>query len=120
MPYEDIPILHVLNYWLADAFDASGETDLLAWLGDGKKLSDMFNPEQLALIYTSERAQELAGFIKHLGVDVLEDYLNDGPRPYAVLLDVRQRELIFSAGRHEGTAAISTDWFKRGRESALH
>jgi hypothetical protein len=119
MPYEDIPILHVLNYWLADAFDVSGELDLLVWLGDGKSLSEMFTPEELPLLYTQERRQELAGFIRHLGVDVLEDYLNDGNRPYAVLLDVRNHELVFSAGRPEGKAAILTDWFKRDRASAI-
>lgn len=119
MPYKDIPILHVLNYWLADAFEASGEADLLTWLADGKTLRDMFAPDVLASLYTPERADELTGFIRHLGVDVLEDYLNDGPRPYAVLLDFHHGDLVFSAGKREGTAAIETGWFKSHRASVL-
>ena len=120
MPYDTIPIAHVLNYWLADGFDASEQTDLLEWLGEGKTLADMLGEEASTNFYTPQRRQEITGFTKYLGLYELQHYLNDQDDKSAVLLRMAMDgELIFAAGNPEGTAAIATDWFARNRESVI-
>ena len=120
MPYEDISIAHVLNYWLADGFDVSEQTDVLEWLGEGKTLADMLGEEASASFYTPQRKQEITGFAQYLGLYELQYYLNAEDNKLAVLLRMAMDgELIFAAGNPEGTPAISTDWFARNRESVI-
>ena len=120
MPYEDIPIAHVLNYWLADGFDASKETDVLVWLDEGKTLADMLGDEASASFYTPERKQEIADFISAFDLHVLQCYLNNQDDKSAVVLKrTSTGEFIFAAGEPEGTPAISTEWFSRHRANAL-
>lgn len=121
MPYEDIPIAHVLNYWLADGFDASEETDVFVWLGDGRTLADMLGVEASDSFYTPVRKREIAEFISYLNLHELQCYLNDQDDKPAVLLRQHSNgEFVFAAGKPEGTPAISTEWFGRHRASALH
>jgi len=118
MPYDDIPIAHVLNYWLADGFDATEQTDVLEWLGDGKTLSDMLGEEASASFYTPERRQEIAGFIVAFDLHELQCFLNDqDDKPAVVLSQASNGEFVFAAGNSEGTAAIVTEWFTRSRAS---
>jgi len=120
MPYEDISIAHVLNYWLADGFDASEQTDVLEWLGEGKTLADMLGEEASASFYTPQRRQEITAFTQYLGINELQFYLNAQDNKSAVLLrTTSDGEFMFAAGNPEGTPAISTDWFARNRESVI-
>ncbi len=120
MPYDDVPIAHVLNFWLADAFDASDETDVVTWLGKGKTLTDMLGPEASQRFYTPQRIEELALFIHSLGLITLQYYMNNEDAKCAVVVSQGPRgELVFAAGNPEGTPAIMTDWFKRDREALL-
>lgn len=120
MPYEDIFIAHVLNYWLADGFDASEETDVLEWLGEGKTFADMFGEEVAASFYTPERVEQIHSFISAYDLLELQYYLNDNDRLQAVVLELRgQRELAFKAGNPAGVPAISTEWFARHRAEVL-
>ena len=116
MPYEDISIAHVFNYLLADGFDASGETDVLVWLGNGKTLADMLGVEVSQNFYTKERKEELSSFIFFMKIEELPHHLNDDDEKSAVVLTLNSDdELVFSAGNPKGTPAIITDWFKRQR-----
>ena len=100
MPYEDIFIAHVLNYWLADGFDASGEEDLLQWLGDGKTFTDMFGAEGAESFYTPERIEQIHGFISAFDLHELQLYLNNDDKVQAVLLELRgDHELVFKEGK---------------------
>ncbi len=120
MPYEDIPIAHVLNYWLADGFDASAQTDILKWLSGGKTLTDMLGQEASTSFYTPERKQEIAEFINAFGLYELQCFLNDqDDKPAVVLEQASNGEFVFVAGTSEGTPAIATEWFGRHRASAL-
>lgn len=120
MPYEDIPIAHVLNYWLADGFDASEQTDVLEWLGDGKTLADMLGEEASVSFYTPQRKKEISEFAQYLGLNELQYYLNaEDDKPAVLLRLATNGEFIFAAGKPEGTPAISTDWFAQHRESVL-
>jgi len=120
MPYEDIPIAHVLNYWLADGFDAAEQTDVLEWLGEGKTLADMLGEEASVSFYTPQRKQEISEFTRYLGLNELQYYLNAEDDKSAVLLrSASDGEFMFAAGNPRGTPAISTDWFAQHRESVL-
>jgi hypothetical protein len=120
MPYEDIPIAHVLNYWLADGFDASGQTNVLDWLGEGKSLTDMLGKEASNSFYALWRRQEIARFIAVYDLHELQCYLNDRDDQPAVLLGFTASDgFVFSAGDREGTPAIVTEWFKRDRANVL-
>lgn len=120
MPYEDIFIAHVLNYWLADGFDASKETDVLEWLSEAKTFTDMFGEEVAATFYTPERVEQIHSFINAYDLRELQYYLNDNDRLQAIQLGLRDgRELVFKAGNPAGTPAISTEWFARDRAKVL-
>lgn len=120
MPYEDIPITQVLNYLLADGFDASEETDVLKWLGGGKTLTNMLGPEASRSFYTPVRRAELVDFIGVFGIIELQYYLNDEDDKSAVIVSQGPYgELVFLPGNGEGTPAIATDWFKRDRAKLL-
>ena len=120
MPYEEIPIAHVLNYWLADRFDASDLTDVLEWLGEGKTIADMLGAEASTSFYTRERRQEIFEFVQHMGLDELQYFLNDqDDKPAVLLRQAPNGELVFAAGIPEGTPAIATEWFSRHRAIAF-
>jgi len=120
MPYEDIYIAHVLNFWLADGFDASEQTDVLEWLGEGKTIADMLGEEASTSFYTPQRRHEIAAFTQSLGLNELQYYVNAQDDKSAVLVRMTSDgEFIFAAGNPEGTPAISTDWFARNRESVI-
>ena len=116
MPYEDISIAHVFNYLLADGFDATGETDVLVWLGNGKTLADMLGVVVSRSFYTKERKAELADFIFFMKIEELQHHMNNDDEKSAVVLTLnRDDEIVFSAGDPKGTPAIVTDWFKQHR-----
>ena len=116
MPYDDIPIAHVLNYLLADGFDASGCEDVREWLGEeGKTLADMLGQEASDNFYSDERLDELHGFIQAFDLHELELYLNDNDAHSAVRLRLREGKLVFFAGDPRGVPAITTSWFERHR-----
>jgi hypothetical protein len=120
MPYEDIFIVDVLNYWLADGFDASEQTDVLEWLGSGKTLADMLGEEASISFYSLERKQQIDDYLNVFDLHELQCYLNDHDDKPAVLLRMNSNgEFVFVAGMSEGTPAISTEWFGRHRERVL-
>ncbi|MFZ1301405.1 MAG: hypothetical protein WAQ27_02390 [Candidatus Microsaccharimonas sp.] len=110
MPYDEIPLVHVLNYYLADAFDASEATDVLEWLGDGKTLAELVGADVSQQFY-AQRHEELAEFIHYIGLDLID---SDGPN--AITLTVRnQGELVLRPGNAAGTPWILTEHFQRTR-----
>lgn len=106
MQYHDVPIAHVLNYYLYDAFKQSGEDDLRGWLGPKGKLAPG--------LFTDERRQEAFGYIHALGLDDLEVWMNFSADNPAVRLTLRNgAELVVCAVAGDGVAWISTPHFER-------
>ncbi len=118
--YEPIPIGHVLNYLLADAFEASGETDPFTWLGTGKTLYELAGQNASFSFYAPKRCEELHDYLYALGLDDLEANLNQPGSPIAIELTFKQRfELIFRAGSREGVVWFLTEYFERDRQAFL-
>jgi len=120
MLYEDIPIAESLNYLLADAFDASGQEDVLEWLGNGKTIANMLGDRVSDAFYTESRRSEIRSFVHAFDLQELECYLNDSDAVSAILLRTNQAGLlVFVAGNPAGQPAFTTDWFKQRRADFL-
>ena len=110
MPYEDVPIAHVLNYYLYDAFNQSGENDLKAWLGEeGKSLRELAPSS-----FTDARQQEALDYISALGLDDLEAWMNlDSHMPGLQLTMRTHGDLVVKAVAGDGVPFISSPYFER-------
>jgi len=117
MAYEGIAFLHVVNFYLADAFEASGETDVLRWIGEeGKTLEQLIGSDAShELLDPSPRRDELDWLVRLIGIDTLADYLNDSCGPNAVEVEYVDGVLFFTVGDTAGTPWILTEHFQRER-----
>lgn len=111
MNYNDIPILHVLEAMLTDAFRKSGADDVVEWL-DGKTLHELVG-EEIAEQFYDRDPTDFEWVNDTMGIDVLESRLNKKPKPNLVLIEVSggllpEGRITFRKGDPDGETWIGS------------
>ena len=108
--YDEIPILHVLEAMLTDAFKASAASDVVAWL-DGKTLHELVGDEIADSFYARDPRE--FDFVESLRggeePSPLQSHLNYATGPDLVLVSIEGRQLPYGRLRfHKGDTSGKT------------